>query len=138
MYKSLASQIFLQYYSRNFKTGKSEFKVFLGFSMCVTYVKTLAGVPDHICSFCNCWTLLIFFQKSVSGMLMYQVANNLKYLICCWISHDFTLKNVIKLFVISRTCKCKMSLSVFSFLYPFQQIFYKNINIDKYYKYKDL
>ena len=102
-------QNFLQYYSTNFKTGKSEFNFFWEFSMCVTYVKTFAGVPDHICSFCNCWTLLTSSQKSVSGMLMNQLANSLKYLIGCWISHDFTLKNVLTWFVISRTCEFKMS-----------------------------
>ena len=107
MQNFLASQNFLQYYSTNFKTGKSEFNFFWEFSMCVTYVKTFAGVPDHICSFCNCWTLLIFSQKSVSGMLMYQLANNLKYLIGCWISHDFTFKKVLTWFVIRRTCEFK-------------------------------
>ena len=105
----MAAQNFLQYYSTNFKTDKSEFKFFWEFSMCVTYVKTFAGVPDHICSVCNRWTLLTFYQKSVSEMLMYQLANNLKYLIGCWISHDFTFKNVLTWFVISRTCELKMS-----------------------------
>ena len=104
--KSSSMQNFLKYYSTNFKTSKSEFKFFWEFSMCVTYVKTFAGVPDHICSVCNRWT---FYQKSVSEMLMYQLANNLKYLIGCWISHDFTLKNVLTWFVISRTCEFKMS-----------------------------
>ena len=110
---------------------------FWEFSMCVTYVKTFAGVPDHICSVCNRWTLLTFSQKSVSEMLMYQFINNLKYLIGCWISHDFTFKNVLIWFVISRTCELKMSFG-FLFLYPVQQIFYKNMNIGKYYKYKYL
>ena len=99
----------LQYYSTNFKIGKSEFKFFWEFSICVLYVKTFAGVPDHVCSFCICWTLLTFSQKSVSGMLMFQLANNLKCLIGCWISHDFTLKSVLTWFVISRTCEFKMS-----------------------------
>ena len=107
--KSSSMQNFLKYYSTNFKTSKSEFKFFWEFSVCVTYVKTFSGVPDHICSFCNCWTLLTFSQKSVSGMLMYQLANNLKYLIGCWISHNFTFKNVLTWFVISRTCELKMS-----------------------------
>ena len=107
--KSSSMQNFLKYYSTNFKTSKSEFKFFWEFSMCVTYVKTFSGAPDHICSFCNCWTLLTFSQKSFSGMLMYQLANNLKYLIGCWISHNFTLKNVLTWFVISRTCEFKMS-----------------------------
>ena len=75
---------------------------FWEFSMCVTYVNTFAGVPDHICWFCNRWTLLTFSQKYVNGMLMYQLANNLKYLISCWVSHDFTLKNVLTWFVITR------------------------------------
>ena len=109
MQNFLASQNFLQYYSTNFKTGKSEFKFFWEFSMWVRSVKTFAGVPDHIWLPCNCWTLLIFSQKSFSGMLMYQLANNLKCLIGCWISHDFTLKNVLTWFVISRTCEFKMS-----------------------------
>ena len=110
---------------------------FWEFSLCVTYVKTFAGVPDHICTVCNRWTLLTFSQKSVSEMLMYQLANNLKYLIGCWISHDFTFKNVLIWFVISRTCELKMSfwfsLSLFS-----SANFYKNVNIGKYYKYKYL
>ena len=105
----LASQIFLQYYSTNFKTGKSKFKSFWEFFICVTYVKTFAGVTDHICSFCNYWILLTFSQKSVSGMLMHQLANNLKYMIGCWISHYFTLKNVLPWFSISRNCELKMS-----------------------------
>ena len=79
------------------------------FSMCITYVKTFAGVPGHICSFCNCWTLSTFSQKSVCGMLMYQLANNLKYLTGCWMLHNFILKNVLTWFVISRTCEFKMS-----------------------------
>ena len=116
--QGLASQNFLRYYSTNLKTDKSEFKFFWEFSMCVTHVKTFAGVPDHICSFCNCCTLLTSPQKSVSGMLMYQLANSLKYLIGCWISHDFTLKNVLTWFVISRTCKFKMSFRFsLSFIY---------------------
>ena len=110
--KFLASQNFLQYYSTNFKTDESEFQFFLEFSMCATYVKTFASVPDHKCSFCNCWTLLTFSQKSVSGMLMYQLANDLKYLIGCSISHEFVLKNVLKWFVISRTCEFKMSFQL--------------------------
>ena len=109
----LASQNFLQYYNTNFKTSKSKsiffFFFFLEFAMCVKYVKAFAGVPDHICSFCSCWTLLTFFQKPVSGMLMYQLANNLKYLTGCWISHDFTFKNILTWFFISRTCGFKMS-----------------------------
>ena len=44
----LGSQNFLQYYSTDFKTGKSEINFFGEFSMCVTYVNTFAGVPDHI------------------------------------------------------------------------------------------
>ena len=95
-------------FSTNFKTSKSEFKFFWEFSICVTYVKTFAGVPDHICWFCNCWKLLTFSQKSVKGMLMYQLANNLEYLIGCWISHGFTLKHVFTWFVVSRTCQFKM------------------------------
>ena len=82
---------------------------FWEFSISVTYVKTFTGVPDHIRSFCNCWKLLIFSQKSVSGMLIYQFANKLKYLIGCWISHDFPLNNVLTWFVISRTYEFKMS-----------------------------
>ena len=89
----LDSQNFSQYYSTDYKTGKSKINFFGEFSMCVTYVNTFAGVPDHIFWFCNCWTLLTFSQKSVNGMLMYQVANNLTYLIGCWIPDDFTLKN---------------------------------------------
>ena len=124
--KFLASQNFLLYYSTNFKTGKSEFNFFWEISMCITYVKTFAVVPDHICSFCNGWTLLTFSQKSVSRMLMYQLVNNLKYLIGCWISQDFTWKNVLTWFVLVNS-RCRVS-----FLFPFQQIFYKDVNIDKY------
>ena len=51
--------------------------------------KLLQVFLHHIYLFCNCWTLFTFSQKSVCGMLMYQVANNLKYLIGCWISHGF-------------------------------------------------
>ena len=88
------------------------------FPMCVRYVKTFAGVPDYICWFCNCWALLTYSRKSISRMLMYQLANNLKYLISCWISHDFTLKNVLTWFVISRTCEFKMPFRFsLSFIY---------------------
>ena len=49
-------------------------------------------IDDRLVMFCNWWTLLTFSQKSVSGMIMYRLANNLNYLIGCWISHGFTLK----------------------------------------------
>ena len=89
------------------------------FCMCVTYIKIFECVPDHMCSCCNCWTLLTFSQKSVSGILMYQLANNLKYLIGCWILHDFALKNVLTWFVISRTCEFKVSFRFFLFFIRF-------------------
>ena len=101
-------QNFLQYFSTNSKTGKTEFKFFWDFSMCTTYVKTFASIPDDTCSFCNCWTQLTFSQKFVSRMLMYQLANNLKYVIGCWISYDFLLKNVLTWFFIGRTCEFKI------------------------------
>ena len=101
------------WYGIRVKTGKSEFNFFWEFSMCAMYVKTFAVAPDHIHSFCNCWTLLTFSQKSVSEILMYQLANDLKYLIGCWISHGFTLKMFLH------------DLLFLSFLYPFQQIFFK-------------
>ena len=63
--KFLTLQNFLQYYSTNFKTGKSEliFFFFGEFLNCLTYVKTFVGVPDYICLFYNCWTLLTFFPE---------------------------------------------------------------------------
>ena len=110
----------LQY---KFQNGKSEFNFFWEFWMWVTYIKTFAGAPDHICSFCNFWTLLTFSQKPVSGMLIYQLAINLKYMIGCWISHNFTFKNVLTWFVISKTCEFKMS-----FRFPLSFIYFSKLS----------
>ena len=103
------------------KLEKSEFKFSWEFSMCVMYVKTFAGVPDHICSFCNCWTLLTFSQISVGVILMYQLANTIKHLTGCWISHDFTFKNVFIWFVISRTCEFRLSFRFSLFFIHFSK-----------------